>query len=154
MSSGIRRQKKKYRRPAKLFEKERIEEENVFKERYGLKNKKEIWKAEAAIERLRGQAKKLITAPEEEQDFFIERLVSKGLLEKGAKIDSVLDMKKENLLNRRLQTIVCKKSLAKTPKHARQLITHRHVLVGERVVNIPSYSVDLKEEKKVRLRGG
>ena len=62
------RKHKKYGRPKKPFDKQRIDEENVLVSRYGLKNKKEIWKAEAAIDKIRGRAKSLITAERSEQE--------------------------------------------------------------------------------------
>lgn len=152
MTSGIRKQHKKFERPLRLFEKERIGEENKFLDKYGLKNKREIWKIEFAIRKIRNQAKSFITAPQKEQDEFISRLVKKGLIKSGAKIDDVLGMTKEQYVERRLQTLVFKKGLAKTPKHARQSITHRKIMVGDRIINIPSYFVNLEEEKQIRLK--
>jgi len=149
--TGIRRQKKKYSRPRKPFDIERIKEENEVVKKYGLKNKREIWKADAAISRLRNIAKGLITASQEEQKAFLERLVAKGFLVVGEEIDDVLDLKKENYLERRLQTILFKKKFAKTLKHARQLVTHRFVIVKDRIVNVPSYIVNLKEEQTVKV---
>ena len=149
---GIRRQKKKYSRPMKAFDTERITEENVVVKKYGLKNKKEIWKAEAQVKRLRGIAKSLITASAEEQKAFIERLAAKGFLKEGSHIDDVLDLKREDYLNRRLQTIVLRKGLGRTPKHARQMITHRFIVIDDKIVNIPSYVVNLKEEKLVTVK--
>lgn len=149
--AGIRRQKKRYSRPKKPFEAERIAAENEVVKKYGLKNKKEIWRAEASISRLRNLAKRLITAPAEEQEAFISRLARKGLLSSDSKIDNVLDLKKEDWLDRRIQTVVFKKGLAKTQKHARQMVIHKFVKVGGRVVNIPSYLVNLEEEKMISV---
>jgi small subunit ribosomal protein S4 len=143
------RKKKKYSRPQRPFDKVRIEEENVLKEKYGLKNKKEIWKADAAIGRVRNQAKKLITAGDEEKEAFVERLKKKGF-----EIESIADslaLDKEDWLKRRLQTIVHKKGLTTTPKQARQLISHKHTVIGDQIVNIPSYQVSLDEEGLVKL---
>ena len=92
MSSGIRRQKKIWAQPLRLYDKERIDEENAFMEKYGLKNKREIWKIEFSIKRLRNQAKGLITAKQEDQDAFIGRLAKKGLIKSNAKIDDVLSL--------------------------------------------------------------
>lgn len=150
--AGIRRQKKLYSRPMKPYDSERIREENSVSKKYGLKNKREIWKAEAKVTRLRGLAKKLITAPLEEQEKFISKLIEMGFLNpESNKIDSVLEMKKEDYLNRRLQTVVYKKGIAKSLKHARQLVTHKYIRVGNRVINIPSYIVNVGEEKAVSV---
>ena len=150
MSSGIRKQHKRYERPLRLFEKERIDEENTFREKYGLKNKREIWKMNFAVKKIRNQAKDLITSKPEEQDAFISRLAKKGLIKANAKIDDVLGMTIDKFVERRLQTIVLRKGLAKTAKEARQMITHRKIIIGERIINIPSYPVNLEEEKKIR----
>ena len=147
----MKRQRKKYSRPQRPFDKIRIDEENVLKDKYGLKNKKEIWRAEAAVSRYRGIAKKLITSSTEEQEAFISKLVKKGILKEDSQIDDVLDMKKEDYLNRRLQTILFKKGLSKSLKHARQLVTHRFVIIKDRIINVHSYAVDLSEEKGVKL---
>jgi len=136
----------------KPFDSERISEENDVIKKYGLKNKKEIWKAEAAVKRLRNIAKKLITSSLEEQKEFISKQIDKGFLSSGSKIDAVLDMKREDYLNRRLQTIIFNKKLAKSLKHARQIVTHRYALVDDKIVNVPSYIVNLKEEKLLKIK--
>jgi len=145
----MKKQSKKYSKPRRPFDKARIEEENLLKEKYGLKNKKEIWKADAAIGRIRNLAKKLITESEEEKQSFVE-----GLMKKGFSVNSIADalaLNKEDWLKRRLQTIVFSKKLTTTPKQARQFVTHKHVNVGKQIVNIPSYQVSLEEESLVKL---
>ncbi len=139
---------KKYARPKTPFDRSRIEEEKTLIKKYGLKNKKEIWSAESFINRIRAQAKKLIVEPEK-QKAFIERLVKLGLIKSEATIDDVLALTKEKLLERRLQTIVYKKGLAKTPKEARQLIVHRKIKIKDRIVNVPGYIVRKEEENEI-----
>ena len=143
------KQKKKYSRPQRPFDKARIEEENVLREKYGLKNKKEIWKADASIGRVRNLAKTLITASDEEKNAFIERLQAKGF--KIEDIADALALDKEDWLKRRLQTVLLSKGLTTTPKQARQLIAHKHVSIGDQIVNVPSYMVTLAEEPQVKL---
>ena len=143
------RQKKKYSRPQRPFDKARIDEENILREKYGLKNKKEIWKADASIGRIRNLAKQLITASEEDKNAFIERMKARGFEVKN--IAEVLALDKEDWLKRRLQTILLIKGLTTTPKQARQLITHKHVSIGNQIVNVPSYMVTLTEENLVKL---
>ena len=143
------RQKKKYSRPQRPFDKVRIDEENILREKYGLKNKKEIWKADASIGRIRNLAKQLITASEEDKNAFIERMKARGF--EVENIAEVLALDKENWLKRRLQTILLTKGLTTTPKQARQLITHKHVSIGNQIVNVPSYMVTLAEENLVKL---
>ncbi len=145
----MKRQVKKYSKPRRPFDKIRIEEENLIKEKYGLKNKKEIWKSDAAIARIRNLAKQLITKSDKEKRDFIERLQKKGFQVNS--IADVLALDKEDWLKRRLQTIVFTKKLTNTPKQARQFIVHKHVLVGDRIVNIPSYHVSSEEEALIKL---
>lgn len=142
------RKKKRYSRPKKPFDKLRIEEENKIKEKYGLKNKKEIWKAEYKIKKIREKAKKILTASYEEQKKFIEKLNKIGLNVKN--ISDVLALNKEDWLERRLQTILSKKYNI-TPKLARQLIVHKHVTVGGVRVNSPSYIIKKGEEDKIEI---
>ena len=144
-----KRKRKKYSRPRKAFDKIRIEEENVLKEKYGLKNKLEIWKADAKIARIRNLAKQLITKSEEEKKLFIERLNKKGF--NVEKISDALSLNKEDWLKRRLQTIVFNKGFSNTPKQARQFIVHKHIQIGDRIINIPSYQVSLEEESTINI---
>jgi len=145
----MKKQSKKYSKPRRPFDKARIEEENVLKEKYGLKNKKEIWKADASIGKIRNLAKQLITSSEEEQNAFVERLQKKGFNVNS--IAEALALDKEDWLKRRLQTIVFSRKLTNTPKQARQFLVHKHVSIGNQIVNIPSYQVSLEEEPLVKL---
>jgi small subunit ribosomal protein S4 len=144
-----KKNRKKYSRPRKPYDKERIEEENVLVEKYGLKSKREIWKADAAISRIRNLAKNLITKSDEEKDAFITRLQKKGF--NISNIAEALALDKEDWLKRRLQTIVYSKKLTYSPNQARQMIVHKHVSIGEQIINIPSYQVSLDEEPNVKL---
>jgi len=144
------RKKKKFSWPRKLWDKPRIIEENVLKERYGLKNKREIWKTDAKINYFRGRAKSLITAEQDEQKKFFGNLNKIGL--KVETISDVLALNKEALLKRRLSSVLVAKKIANTPKQARQMITHRKIMVDGLVVNIPSYIVKVSEEKSIRVR--
>ena len=146
----MKRKHKRYSKPKRPFDKERIEEEAIIKKEFGLKNKKEIWKAEARIKSIREKAKKLISAGSEEQKALFDRLKKIGLNINS--IADVLSLDKKDYLNRRLQTLVLKKRLAKTQRNARQLITHRKILVGEKVVDSPSYIVPIEVENKILLK--
>ena len=139
-----------FRKPRKTYDKPRIEEENVLVKKYGLKNKKEIWKAESEIGKIRGLGKSLITAGQEKQKVLINRLKKMGL--KIDKIADVLALNKEDWLKRRLQSIVSEKKLASTANGARQLIVHKHIIVNGKINNIPSYIVPIDEENKIEVR--
>ena len=143
------RRRKKYSKPRKPFDKARIDEENQLKEKYGLKSKREIWKADTSIARIRNLAKELITKSDEEKTAFVERLQKRGYNVQS--LQDALALDKEDLLKRRLQTILAAGGIVRTPKQARQLIVHKHVSVNDKIVNIPSYHVDLEDEPNVRL---
>ncbi len=143
------RKHKNYSRPRKLYDKQRIEEENKIAQEYGLKSKREIWKADAAVNRLRRIAKRLITAESEEQKKLFEKLNKMGLI--VASIPDVLALEKKDWIKRRLQSVMMKLKLAKTPKQARQMIVHKQVKIGEQIVNQPSYIVNVDEESKIGI---
>lgn len=146
----MKRKHKTYSRPKRPFDKVRIDEEAIVKKDFGLKNKKEIWKAEAKVKSMREKAKKLISASPEEQQALFDRLNKIGL--KVESIADVLALDKTDYLKRRLQTIVVSKKLTTTPKSARQLIVHRKVLVNKNAVNSPSYIVPVELENKISLK--
>ena len=55
-------------------------------------------------------------------------------------------------LESRLDNIVYRMGFAPSRKSARQLIRHRHVEVGQKTVDIPSYMVTPGEEVRVRMK--
>ncbi len=141
------RKKNKFSWPRKLYDKNRIAAENKLLEQYGLKSKREIWKAEAKVKYFRNRAKFLITADAEDQNKFFAKLYSFGLPVKN--IADVLALNKEDLLQRRLSTIVWKKQFANTAKQARQMIVHRKVSVGGKIVDVPSFIVPIDQEATI-----
>jgi len=148
----IKKKRKLFSRPKKLFDRKRIDEENTLLKKYGLKNKREIWKAISAVSKLRRRAKTLIGKDEKEKKVFFEKLNKMGLAVND--ISDVLALTEESLLNRRLQTIVFKKKLANTPRQARQLIVHKNILLNGRIVNTPSFLVtkDLEGSLSIKER--
>lgn len=144
-----RRKHKIYKKPKRLYDRIRIEEENVLIKKYGLKSKREIWKADSAIGKIRRQAKLLLTRTAEEQNKFIEKLKKQGF--QVEKIADILALDKEDYLKRRLQSVLVKRGLASTPKQARQFIVHKHIKINNKKVNIPSYLVSTNEENKIEL---
>ena len=134
-----------------MYDSARIEEENKLVKRYALKNKKEIWKAEAKVRYFRNRAKKLITSPHEEQQRFFAKLVAVGL--KAKTISDVLALTKEDLFRRRLASVLVERGLARTHSEARQMISHKRVRIRGGVVNSPSYLVNVAEESVLGVRG-
>lgn len=146
----MKRKHKKYSKPKKSFDKPRIEEEVGIKEEFGLKKKREIWKAEAKVKKMREKAKNLISADSEKQERLFENLRKSGFNVKS--ISDILSLNKRDFLKRRLQTILVEKNLAKTTKAARQLIVHKKVVVGGNVISVPSYIVPVELENKISLK--
>jgi len=146
----MKRQHKTYSKPKRPFDKARIDEERIITKEFGLKNKKEIWKADAKIASMRKKAKKLISASENEKEAFFDRLKRDGF--KVNSIGDVLSLDKKDYLKRRLQTVLVDKKIASTTKGARQLITHKKVLINGNSINAPSYIVPVEFENKITLK--
>lgn len=144
------RKHKIYSRPKKPFEIVRIKGENELLSRYGLKNKREIWRTIAKVNYFRHRAMNLAGKSVEEQQVLFSKLQNLGL--DVSSISDVLALTIDNLLSRRLQTIVLNKKYASTSKQARQLIAHKKVLINGRVVNVPGYIVSVQEEKALEVK--
>ena len=122
---------------------------------FGLKTKRELWKARTELSRVRNQARSLLAlrqdVREQKEPILMNSLSKVGYVQSDATLDDVLNLEINDLLARRLQTIVQKKFYFKTPYQARQAVSHGHVLIGDQIVNIPSYLVNVDEEDKVKL---
>lgn len=122
---------------------------------FGLKTKRELWKAHTELSRLRHQARSLLALRQEvrkeKEPILMKSLAKVGLVEETSTLDDVLNLQVTDLLSRRLQTIVLKKFPFKTPYQARQAVIHGHIMIGDRKVNVPSYVVGTNEEKDVKL---
>ncbi len=143
----MKRQKKKYETPSKPWDAGRISRENEITKRFGLKSKKEIWVAEGKVRKFRRMAREIAATHDKEKEVvLLEKMVKLGLLNEGVTLDDVLGLTAENILERRLQTIVKNKGMANTLNQARQMITHGHVKIGDRKTMYPSYIVPRSEE--------
>ncbi len=145
--------KKTYERPRKPWVKQEIIMRKELCAKYGLKNKKELWKAEAILRNKRKTARELLALPlekrAERQKELIESLAKYGILKKDATLDDVLSLTVEDILERRLQTIVWRKGMARTIQQARQLIRHGHIAINGKRVTAPSYLVEKEEENAI-----
>ena len=153
-----RKIKKKYSTPIHPWQRARIEEEGVIIKDHGLKNKKEVWILESRLRRFKSQAKRLIATRTDqarhEEGLFLTKLKTLGLVDEKATISSVLDLGIKDVADRRLQTFICRKGLARTVRQARQFITHKHIMVNRRVVSSPSYIVRKAEEGLIGFNPG
>ena len=147
-----RRMKNKYNTPIHPWEKLRLEAEKPLMKEYGLVNKKELWKVSSKLKNFKDTAKKLVAAKsaqaETEKRQMVDRMKSYGLISTD-ELDEILGLEVNQLLDRRLQTVVFKKGLARTIKQARQMITHRHIAVNGIKITAPSYLVKLSEQDSV-----
>ena len=97
--------------PRRPFEKERIDGELKLVGEYGLRNKRELWRTQLALAKIRKSARALLTLePKDPKRMFeapalLRRLQRYGLVEDSEMdLDSVLQMTTQRLLERRLQT--------------------------------------------------
>jgi len=148
-----RKLRKKYKAPKRLWDKNRILEQSKLKREYGLKNMRELWIAIQELRRVRREARRLLSFGEEERAMESKKVLGKlarlGILSENASIDDVLSLTVRDFLERRLQTLVFRKGLAKTPAQARQLITHGFISVSGRRTTSPSYLVERSEENSI-----
>lgn len=148
-----RRMKKKYDKPKHPWRGERIEVEKKILKKYGLKNKRELWRMETVLRGFRRQARRLqglkTGQARKEEAQLLARLQRMNLLKEGSTLDDVLALNINSILDRRLQTLVFKKGLTATVGQARQLIVHGHIAVGGSRVTAPSYLVERGEDEEL-----
>ncbi len=150
-----RRFRKKYETPFKPWDRELLMEELMLIGEYGLKNKRELRRMATFLRKIRDVARSSYGLPPGEREAvarqLVDRLYRLGILHETASIDDVLRLTVRDILERRLQTLVYKKGLAKSIYHARQMVVHGHIMIGDRVVDRPSYLVSRDEEDKIRI---
>ena len=147
--------RKKYTSPRHPWIKAKIESEKLIRLEFGTANKREIWKMETLLKNFKTQAKNLIILRTKqaqiETEHLFRRVKDLGLINGEVNFDSILGLTLNDLMNRRLQTLVFKKGLARTVKQARQFIVHQHVLVEGKKITSPSYLVSVKEESTIEF---
>ena len=146
---------KSYNTPKHPWQAARIEPEVELVKRYGLRNKREVWKAHSELKKYRELARKLLAESikgkleghvRTDGENILNRLKRYGLLKTEAVLDDILSLDVSNFLERRLQTQVHKQGLANTHKQARQFIVHGHIAVAGRKITVPGYLVPANEE--------
>jgi small subunit ribosomal protein S4 len=146
-----------YETPNHPFQGERISEEHSLLDRYGLKNKEELWRAQSELRGYRREARNILAQRAQgdteaaEGEEFVSHLQRIGVLDDGDELDDVLLLDVTDLLERRLQTVAYRQGLANTPNQARQFVSHGHVTVDGRRVQAPSYKVEVAEQGSVQF---
>merc|ERR1711862_601021 len=147
---------KTWGKPKRAFEKERLDAEMKIIGEYGLKNKREVWRTQYALSKIRTAARQLMTLDDKSEtrifqgEALLRRMTRLGLLLEGErKLDYVLGLTSAKIMERRLQTKVFKLGLAKSIHHARTLIRQRHIRVGKQICDIPSFLVRVDSEKHI-----
>jgi small subunit ribosomal protein S4 len=151
-----RKLRKKYKGPQHPFNAERFEQELKYVGEYGLRNKKELYKIHTRLGKYRSRARSLLALEEDSEKrtqnegLILTKLNKLGVIKSESfSIDEILNLQAEDFLERRLQTVVFRKGLARTPHQARQLIIHGHIAIKGRRVNVPSYHLLEGEEDLV-----
>ena len=148
--------RKKYETPSHPWKEDRINREKKLIKKYGLKNKREIWKGETTLRKYRSQARELLAKIgsgdmqiKKESNQLLAHLTRLNILPLNSTLDDVLALETEAILARRLQTITYLRGFANTPIHARQLISHGHIAITNRKINVPGYMVTKNEENEI-----
>ncbi len=148
-----KKRRKTFESPKKRWDKDRILEEADLRKQYGLRSKKEIWKMETKLRKIRQNARKLLALPVERREKREAELMGKlhrqGLLEREASLEDVLTMNVNSVAERRLQTLVWRKDLSLTPNQSRQIIVHGHIGINKVKTTAPGHLVTRDEEEKI-----
>ncbi len=149
-----KRQRKSYETPRHPWRRDQLELELHLMGEYGLRNKRELWRCKTMLSQVRGIARSLLGSTAEEREHLEREYLSKlgriGVLSESANIDEVLDLEIRDLLERRLQTVVFRRGLAKSVFQARQLVSHGHISIAGKIVSVPGYMVKRDEEQKLK----
>ena len=149
--------RRSYDTPSHPWQGERIKAEVVLVNQYGLKNKTEVWKAQSVLRNFRKQSRELQARRRSgdaqakiEADALLNKCSKIGVLPvEGATLNDILTLSEENILSRRLQTLVFEKGMASTVGQARQMIVHGHIFMNGHRVTIPGYIVTRYEESSI-----
>merc|ERR1711998_698923 len=117
--------------PRRPFEKDRLDAELKLMGEYGLRCKREIWRVQAILAKVRKAARELLKLDEKDTKRIFE---GSALLRRMTRL-GVLDETQQKLD----YILALKIGLAKSIHHARVLIRQRHIRVGRQIVNVPSF---------------
>ena len=145
---------KKYKTPERPYDEERLQEELKLLGTYGLRNKRELWRHSSMLRKYRRIAREMLSLETakriQEEREIISKIYALGLARRDAALEEALGLAIEDILERRLQTLVFRRRMASSLFQARQLIVHGHIAVEGRKVTSPGYIVTRGEENKIR----
>ena len=162
MGKNYRNYSKTSVHPKRPFEKERLDSELLLIGKYGLKNKREVWRTQYLLTRIRKAARELLTLEKDdprrlfEGQALIDRMVRIGVLDKKEnQLDYVLSLTTQKFRERRLQTIVNSNKYSRSIHQARTLIFQKKIALNKgtrnQIINIPSFVVRKENETKIIL---
>ncbi len=150
----VKRQRKKYQTVKFAWSKSDLDAELKLLGEYGLRNKRELRHHRLVLTKYRTLARKLLAMTLEErlvlEKQILNKLTSLKIIPENSNLDNFLDLSINKLLERRLQTLVFRRGLSRTPQQARQLITHGHITIRGKKVTSPGYMVSADEERDIK----
>jgi len=150
----VKKLKKTYETPNEGWNEERIQREQELTDEYGLKNKKEIYKAQSQLRSFRREARKLVAEEDDSEAVqdIKQRAHDLGLVKGNAELEDLFTLNVTDFLDRRLQTAVNRRGYSDTANEARQMVVHGHVYVDGQRVNVPGYLLTKEEEKQLEVK--
>ena len=139
-----KKQHKTYTTPRVPYDTEMFMEELKLLGAYGLRNKHELWRIRTHLSDLRRRARNLLaqtaTEREKQEKEMISKLHKMGLVQENGTLDDILTLSIEDLMERRLQTYIFRKGMAKeplagTPVHHTR--THQHKRQRDQGTRLP-----------------
>ena len=160
MVKNYRNYSKTSKNPKRPYEKERLDSELLLIGEFGLKNKREVWRVQYILTRIRRAARDLLTLEENdprrifEGKALINRMMRIGVLTKEQnQLDYVLGLTTKQFLERRLQTIVRNDRNAQSIHQARTLIFQKKIALSKglrrQIINIPSFIVRVENQGNI-----
>ena len=156
------KKRKSYDTPKHPWQAARMAGELELVKKYGLRNKRELWKSHSVLRRFRADARRLLAESAEsdltghaktEADQILAKLIRYSILKSDSSIDDILGLQTEVILERRLQTQVHRLGLARTARQARQFITHGHISIDGKRVTVPGMMVTKEQEMAIDYYG-
>ncbi|MEM3883385.1 MAG: 30S ribosomal protein S4 [Methanothrix sp.] len=147
-----KRNRKKFDKPKDIWNLARINADNALIKEYGLKNMSELWKVQSELSRIRGNVRLLLSGAAgtgNVEQALKNRLIKLGIIDKDTPLEKLLELSERSILDRRLESVVYKRGMARSMKQSRQLITHGFISINGRKLTVPGYLVKAEEEPKI-----